>query len=173
VASTPAGEPPAAGVAEVAVATPGVAPALSDGEAVGEAVALVTLGVTGAGAADVPAGVTAGALDACAADVDVVDFDVEVTFDVVEVVVAALVVVVEDDFVVVVVADTGGVPAGGVPLPNDQPSADPAAGTYTDAPRVAYCQSPQVPSALREACQYDQYGVAIAQVEGEPSIWQT
>jgi len=149
----------------VAVATPGVGPALSDREAVSVAVPLVTLGVTSAGAADVPTGVSVGAPVACAAEVDVAALDVELAADVVVVIVTALVVVVVVTalvvvvvvevalVVVVVVADAGGLPAGGVPLPKDQPSADPAGGTYCEAPRVAYCQAPQLPSALRVACQ--------------------
>lgn len=119
----------------------------------------------------------AGGWDASAADGA---FVVEVARDavddeaarvVVEVVVEVVVVARVVD--VVVATDAGGVPAGGFPLPKDQPSAEPAAGTYVDAPPVAYCQAPQVPSAVRVACQYDQYGVAMAHVEGAPSIRHT
>ena len=64
-----------------------------------------------------------------------------------------VVVVVVRVVVVDVVAEAGGVPEGGVPSPKAQPSAEPVGGAYVEAPRCAYCQSPQVPSALRVACQ--------------------
>ena len=64
----------------------------------------------------------------------------------------------------------GGAIAGWPPAPNAQPSTVPGAGSYPPAPSVLYRHDPP-----REACQYDQYAVVGAPLQGFglASIWQT
>ena len=64
----------------------------------------------------------------------------------------------------------GGAIAGWRPAPNAQPSTVPGAGSYPPAPSVLYRHDPP-----REACQYDQYAVVGAPLQGFglASIWQT
>lgn len=157
----------------------GTEPALPEAEAVISPPAVTAPGVTGAGAGagELPTAVGAELPEGCDEDVPPAgcvevepagcDEDEPAGCDVDELVVALEVVVLDDDVaglvvvvvvvvrvvVVDVVAEAGGVPEGGVPSPKAQPSAEPVGGAYVEAPRCAYCQSPQVPSALRVACQ--------------------